>query len=139
MSSISWRLGVLAAAFSLLFPSVSFSQANTGTIVGTVTDTSGSGIANCKITVTNTATAVIKEDKTDVRGDYRVSYLLPGTYEVAAEAPNFRRAVRPGLTLDVDQKALANFTLEIGAVTEKVEVMGTAPLCRLSPRSRARS
>jgi hypothetical protein len=71
---------------------------------------------------------VAKDTTTDSSGDYRISYLLPGHYEVAAEAPSFKRAVVSGLTLDVDQRARVSFTLELGAVTEKVEVAATAPL-----------
>ena len=128
MRSIFLRFAAVAMISSFYLVPAAFSQANTGTIVGTVTDSSGSAIPGCTLTVKNTATEVVKETKSDASGDYRVSYLLPGTYEVSAEAPNFRVGVRTGLTLDVDQRALVNFTLQIGAVTEKVEVTATAPL-----------
>jgi len=115
-------------ASALLFVSSLFGQANSGTIVGTVTDLSGATVPSCKVTAKNLGTGVTKETTTDANGDYRISYLLPGTYEVAAEAPNFKRALTTGLTLDVDQRARVNFTLELGAVTEKVEVTAAAPL-----------
>jgi carboxypeptidase family protein len=119
---------VVAAALISLFAPLAFAQANTGTIVGTVTDASGATVPNCKVTATNLNTGVAKDTTTDSSGDYRISYLLPGHYEVAAEAPSFKRAVVSGLTLDVDQRARVSFTLELGAVTEKVEVAATAPL-----------
>src|SRR5215469_16364853 len=115
-------------ASALLFVSSLFGQANSGTIVGPVTDLSGATVPSCKVTAKNLGTGVTKETTTDANGDYRISYLLPGTYEVAAEAPNFKRALTTGLTLDVDQRARVNFTLELGAVTEKVEVTAAAPL-----------
>src|SRR5581483_5988753 len=105
-----------------------FGQANSGTIVGTVTDASGATVPNCKVIAKNLATGVNKETNTDSSGDFRITYLLPGQYEVSAEAPNFKRAVQTNLTLDVDQRARVNFTLELGAVSEKVEVSATAPL-----------
>ena len=119
---------ILLVALCLIAARVGFSQANTGTIVGTVSDSSGAAVPNCKVVSKNQGTGVTKETNTDNSGNYRISYLLPGVYEVSAEAPNFKRAVRSDLTLDVDQKALASFTLEIGAVSEKVEVAATAPL-----------
>jgi hypothetical protein len=119
---------VLGTLLSFALAFVAFPQANTGTVVGTVTDSSGAAVPNCRIVAQNQGTRVTKETTTDASGNYRISYLLPGVYEVSAEAPNFKRAVRSGLTLDVDQKALVSFTLEIGAVTEKVDVAGTAPL-----------
>ena len=128
---LSWcrkRVALSAAALTLIFTPVLFGQANTGTILGTVTDSSGAAVPNCKITVRNTGTDVAKDVRTDSSGNYRVSYLLPGVYEVLAEAPNFKRSVQSGLTLDVDQKALVSFTLDIGAVSEKVDVIATAPL-----------
>ena len=127
MSSRCHRVA-LAILLSLASAFVAFPQANTGTVVGTVTDSSGAAVPNCRIVARNQATGVTKETTTDPSGNYRISYLLPGAYEVSAEAPNFKRAVQSGLTLDVDQRALASFTLQIGAVSEKVEVAATAPL-----------
>src|SRR5689334_7359217 len=119
---------VVAAALGLLFANLSFGQANTGTIVGTVTDATGAAVPNCKVSAKNLATGVAKDTTTDNSGDYRISYLLPGRYEVAAEAPSFKRAVVSGLTLDVDQRARLSLSLELGAVSEKIEVAATAPL-----------
>ena len=93
-----------------------------------VTDSSGAVVPNCKISARNEGTGVVKETTTDVSGNYRVSYLLPGLYQISAEAPNFKRAVQSDVTLDVDHQALVKFTLEVGAVTEKIEVAATTPL-----------
>jgi Carboxypeptidase regulatory-like domain len=118
----------LLVVLSLLSFRLSFGQANTGTILGSVLDPSGAPISGCKITVKEVQTGVIKESKTDATGNFVVSYLLPGTYEVAAEAPNFRRAVQPQITLNVDQKAEITFRLQVGAVSETVEVTAAAPV-----------
>lgn len=85
----------LTVLFLLLVSSarLSFGQANTGTILGSVIDPSGAAVPGCKITVKDLQTGVVKESKTDATGSYVVSYLIPGRYEVAAETPNFRRSV----------------------------------------------
>ncbi len=121
------RLG-LVVALSLSISRVSFGQANTGTILGSVLDPSGAPVPGCKITVKDLQTGVVKESKTDSTGNYVVSYLTPGRYEVAAEAPSFRRAVQPEVILNVDQKAGVDFHLEVGATSQTVEVTSTSPL-----------
>jgi hypothetical protein len=105
-----------------------FGQANTGTILGRVTDPSGATVAGVKITAKNEQTGTIKEYTTGLSGDYIVSYLIPGNYDVIAEVVSFKRAVRSGVTVEVDQKAVVNFALEVGAVNESVEVKAEAPL-----------
>jgi hypothetical protein len=105
-----------------------FGQANTGTILGRVTDPTGAAVPGVKITTQNQQTGVTKEYTTDASGNYVISYLIPGNYEVTAEAANFKREVRTGITVEVDQKAVVNITLQVGAVSEKVEVNGEAAL-----------
>ncbi|MFZ0591765.1 MAG: carboxypeptidase-like regulatory domain-containing protein [Bryobacteraceae bacterium] len=121
------RLALLFV-LSLCTAALSFGQANTGRILGTVVDPSGAPVAGCRITVKELQTGVVKESKTDATGNYAVSYLLPGRYEVAAEAPSFRRSVEPDVNLNVDQKAEVDFHLVVGAVSETVEVTAAAPL-----------
>ena len=105
-----------------------FGQANSGTILGRITDPTGAAVPGVKITVKNEQTGTIKEYTTDPSGNYLVSYLIPGNYDVTAEAINFKRAVRTGVTVEVDAKAVVNLTLEVGTVSESVEVQAEAPL-----------
>jgi hypothetical protein len=119
-----WATSFLLAACQ----STMYAQANAGTILGRVTDPAGAVVPGVKITVKNAQTGATKEYTTDTSGNYTVSYLIPGTYDVSAEAPSFKLAVRTGVTVEVDQKAVVNLTLEVGAVTEKVEVNAEAPL-----------
>ena len=121
-SLLAWCL-----CLTIFAPSVS-GQANTGIILGTITDTTGAFVPDCKVTVTNVGTGVSKEFVTDATGNFRVSYLIPGTYQVTAEVTGFKRAIQTGITLQVDQKAAVNLTLEVGAVSETVEVSAQAPL-----------
>lgn len=97
-----------------------------GTILGTVTDTSGGVIANAKVDVTNIATGVVIHTQTSSTGDYTVPYLNPATYKVAVMATGFQKSVSNDFTLAVDQQARVNIVLKPGAVTEVMEVQASA-------------
>ena len=98
----------------------------TGTILGTVTDSSGAIIPNVRVTVTNTATNISFRTLTSSAGDYYASSLNPGTYTVSAEAKGFQKTVTTGFTLAVDQKVRVDLALKLGAVTETLEVTAQA-------------
>jgi hypothetical protein len=115
-----------------------FGQAGaTGTILGTVTDSSGAILPNVKVTVTNTATNVAFRTTTSSAGDYLAPSLEPGTYSVSAEAKGFQKSVTTGFTLAVDQKVRIDLALKPGAVTDTVEV--TAQTVELDTDSAALS
>jgi len=104
-----------------------FGQAGaTGTILGTVTDSSGAVLPNVKVTVTNTATNQAYHTVTSSAGDYDAPSLSPGTYSVSAEAPGFQKSKSTVFTLQVDQKARMDIPLKPGAVTETMEVTAQA-------------
>lgn len=104
-----------------------FGQAGaTGTILGTVTDSTGAIIPNVKVTVTNTATNLPFHTVTSSAGDYLAPALNPGTYSVSAEAKGFQKSVTTGFTLAVDQKIRVDLALKPGAVTETLEVTAQA-------------
>jgi len=103
-------------------------QVSTGELSGSVVDSSGASIANAKVVATNAATGVSREAFTDAAGSYVLTLLPPGTYNLAAEASGFRRVVQNGIPLQVNQRAEVNFKLEVGQVTETVEVAAAPPL-----------
>jgi hypothetical protein len=104
-----------------------FGQAGaTGTILGTVTDSSGAIIPNVKVTVTNIATNSAVRTVTSSAGDYSVSSLNPGTYSVSAESKGFEKSVTSGFPLAVDQKIRIDLNLKPGAVTETLQVTAQA-------------
>src|SRR5579862_4137551 len=104
-----------------------FGQAGaTGTILGTVTDSSGAVVPNARITVTNTATKVALQTATNSAGDYNAPALNPGTYTVVAEARGFQKEVIASFTLTVNQHARVDLTLKPGEVTETVETTAQA-------------
>ena len=118
----TFRLGftlmiLLTSAASLL------GQAGqTGTILGTVTDSTGAVVPGVAVTVTNTSTNVAFRTVTSSSGDYQAPDRLPGPYSVTAVAKGFQKAVTSGFTLTVDQKVRVNITLKPGEVTETMSV-----------------
>jgi hypothetical protein len=117
----------LALIVLLIAVSELFSQSGaTGTILGTVTDTSGALVPNVKVTVTNTATNVAFRTVTNSAGDYYAPSLSPGTYSVSAEVKGFERSLTTGFVLAVDQKVRIDLALRPGAVTETLEVTAQA-------------
>ncbi|MBL0159126.1 MAG: TonB-dependent receptor [Bryobacterales bacterium] len=103
-------------------------QQGRGTILGTVTDASGAAVPNVKISVTNTGTNFSFQAETSQEGFYTTPAIPIGAYTVSAEAAGFKKVTRTGITLQVDQRAQVNMLLEIGAVTDSVEVNAQAEL-----------
>lgn len=124
MRSIRFSLVLM---FLLAAAGTMFGQAGaTGTISGTISDSSGGVLPNVKVTVTNTATNQAYRTVTTSSGDYTAPSLSPGTYIVAAEAPGFEKSKTTGFTLTVDQKIRIDLSLKPGAVTETLEVTAQA-------------
>src|SRR6516165_10986344 len=104
-----------------------FAQAGaTGTILGTVTDSTGAIVPNVKVTVTNTATKVVFQTITNSSGDYNAPSLNPGTYTVSAEANGFQKTVVSSFTLTVNQHARVDLSLKPGAVSETITTTAQA-------------
>jgi hypothetical protein len=104
-----------------------FGQAGaTGTILGTVTDSSGAVMPKVKVTVTNVETAVAYHTLTTSSGDYDAPSLNPGNYIVSAELPGFERSKTKSFTLQVDQKVRIDIAMKPGAVTVTEEVTAQA-------------
>jgi hypothetical protein len=97
-------------------------------ISGRVTDPSGAVIAGSKVTVINAGTSVATETQTNEQGAYTAPYLVPGPYEVRAEAPGFRTAVRGEIVLQTSDRRTLDFILEVGSAAEVVEVRGETSL-----------
>ncbi len=123
-------MGLLAVClFCVSASSISAqSQALNGQIEGTVTDSSGAAISDATINVTNLETGAERSVTTDESGTYRAPLLPLGAYRVTAEAVNFKRLIREGVTLTTGQTATINLTLEAGGVEETVTISGDAPI-----------
>jgi Carboxypeptidase regulatory-like domain len=99
-----------------------------GTVTGEVKDSSGAAVAGATVTVTNTGTNGVRIVTTNDDGIYNIPALVPGMYEVKAEKTGFKAATRVGVELQVQQTARIDFGLEVGQVSETIEVTGAVPL-----------
>ncbi|MCX6596227.1 MAG: TonB-dependent receptor [Acidobacteria bacterium] len=107
-----------------------YGQVTTGTILGTVTDTTGAGVPAASVTITEVNKNTTSRIKTDEDGVFNVPFLVPGVYTVTVEKEGFKKGVQQNLALEVDQKARADFQLAVGNVTETIEVTAAAALVR---------
>jgi hypothetical protein len=102
---------------------IASAQEITGSIVGTVTDSKGGVVPNARVTITNTdQQVVVRTLTTDDHGLYAAPLLPVGHYSVTAEMAGFKKAIRSGVELNVDDHLTVNFTLETGSLTEVVTV-----------------
>jgi hypothetical protein len=99
-----------------------------GQISGRVTEASGAAVPNATVTVTNTATNTPVTATTNDSGDYTVLYLTPGQYSVSVEAQGFKKSVRQNIEVRIGDKLALDVSLEVGAVTDSVNVTSDAPL-----------
>ena len=121
------RLGrILAVSTIFLAPAAMFAQGGRSTILGTVTDETGAAVPRVSITVVNTGTQLKRTAVTDERGDFEVPALDIGAYEVSAQAAGFRQAVVQNVRLEVDQRARVDIRLQVGELTQQVQVMAEA-------------
>lgn len=125
MANQLWRLCLI---LSFCVVPLAWAQKDAGTITGTVKDPSGAILSGVRVTVANAATGFTFETRTDDAGRYTAPALRVGEYSVTAEAAGFKRVVRAGVVLQINQVAEIDLTLELGTVTETVEVTGSAPL-----------
>jgi hypothetical protein len=103
-------------------------QSANATLSGLVRDSEGAVIPNAKVTALQIATHIIYSGVSSGDGTYTILNLPVGDYKVTAEAPGFKVAVVPVITLQTAETAALNVTLSIGAVTEQVVVTDTVPL-----------
>jgi hypothetical protein len=97
-------------------------QVDTGTILGTVTDSTGANVSNARVTIVNQSTAAPQTSSTTEDGRFVFTPLPIGTYSLTVEAGGFKKATVQSVRLNIQQQALVNVVLQPGAVTENVEV-----------------
>ncbi len=99
-------------------------QGVTGDVIGTVLDKSGAAVPNADIEALDPATGVKHPSTTNDTGEYRLSNLPPGTYEISASAPNFATTTVTGVKVDLNRTVTMNITLELKTTTTSIEVLG---------------
>jgi hypothetical protein len=115
-----------AAALLLLCASAGKAQTFRGTILGTVTDSSGAAVSGAKVTVKNTDTGLTREVTTGDDGSYSVPELPIGNYSVTVEKSGFKSAVVSGIHVEISSERRADVALQPGALAQTVEVSGEA-------------
>ena len=104
-------------------------------IIGTVTDHSGAVISGARVTVTSVSTGIAKTAVTTDAGEYTINYLLPGAYDIAVTANGFTSTRQKGIEVQLSHEARVNFQLQIGTVSEQVNVEGGQPLLQTQASS----
>ncbi|MDP3001183.1 MAG: TonB-dependent receptor [Bryobacterales bacterium] len=112
-----------------------FGQESRGSILGRVSDLSGAVIPGATVKITNTATGVNTPGATNEQGNYFAPYLIPGLYRIDIEHRGFKRVVRDGIELRVNDRLEINLTLEVGEVTEQITVVAETPLLETATAS----
>ena len=116
----------LAVSYLCLNPAGVQAQTLYGTIAGQVQDQQGAAIGRAEVTVRNVETGAVRKVNADDSGAYQVTSIPPGTYEVSASIAGFKTEVRSGIGVTVGAEVAVNFSLTVGAVSEKVEVTAEA-------------
>ncbi len=113
----------------LVFASCALAQdLRTATLVGNVTDGTGAVVPNATVAVINTETQVITRGATNQEGAYYVPFLPVGNYRLTVNAPGFKSFEETGLVFNAGETPRIDIKLELGAVTDRIMVEGTAPL-----------
>jgi Carboxypeptidase regulatory-like domain len=116
-----FAMGLATAPFAI-------GQVVTGTLTGTVTDSSGAAVPNATVTATNQGTGTTQSTTTTASGIYNIPYLAPGTYRVTIEVQGFKKFAEDNVLLDVSTVQRVDATLSPGNVQETVTVTGESPL-----------
>src|SRR5262245_15208155 len=103
-------------------------QTFTGSVSGTVRDVSGAILPGVNVTLINESTNQQRNQGTTESGDFTFPAVPPGTYRLEVEAGGFKRYLRPGIAVEVQQQVVVNPILQVGGVTEQVEVIAESPL-----------
>jgi hypothetical protein len=135
---VSWYPGGLVRILFVLVtlamcsPVSAGAQAVSGTILGTVTDSSGSVVPGAKVTIVNEGTGLTRTIVADTSGEFTAPSLPTGRYTVIAELTGFKTLTLSNIELSVDQHARIDLKLEVGAMTESVSVEASSPLVQTS-------
>lgn len=124
--SISLLLSLMLAV-SLAAPLVD-AQSTGGRIRGTVVDPSGGAVVGANVTLINEATGTRRSAPTDANGEYVFLEVPVGVYTVELQQTGFKRYVRKGVSLELNQILALDISLDLGGATDVVEVTGAAPL-----------
>ena len=113
---------------AMLLFCVSALAQTSGTISGFTKDPTGALVPNVKITVTNEGTGAVRSTESDASGSYQILALVSGIYTIEGEATGFKRYRNTGVVVRVDENVRSDMNLELGQMTEAIEVTAEASL-----------
>ncbi len=136
MRTSRWLAGVCVLyALTCCCQSSIYAQVVLGTITGTVTDKSGAIMPNVEVTLTNQETGVVRNTASTSAGVYSILELPAGSYTISANITGFQRITMSGLKLSSAQTLRQDFVMQLGSLTESVEVQATAALISTDTQS----
>ncbi len=118
----------LFALTALIASAASGSAQTLGEITGTVTDSTGSAVAAANVTLVNSATSQARKVDSNEAGNFTIPFVPPGVYEVRVQKEGFKSATRGDVRVQVADTVRVNFAIEVGSVSESIEVRGGTPL-----------
>ena len=125
---LNGRRTLLFAALAVMATQPVVAQIGSATISGSVTDSTGASVSAAIVTALNVANNFRRVTTSNAAGQYSLPGLTPGEYNLTVELQGFKKFQQTAMTLQVDQNAVIDVVLEVGQVTEIVEVRGQAPL-----------
>jgi Carboxypeptidase regulatory-like domain/TonB dependent receptor len=124
MKAVSTTLCVFLAAMAVM------AQTDRGSITGTVTDPAAAVVPGARIVARNVDTGTVTEGATTATGNYTLTSLTAGTYDVSAEAAGFKKLVQSAVKVQVAQTERLDFSLQVGVATDSVTVTGETPVLK---------
>ena len=122
----------LLGAALIACPTLLAAQSFTGTITGSIKDVSGAMIPRATVAITNQQTGIQQSVTSDLDGRYTSLPLPPGEYRVEATLQGFRGAARRDIAVQINSTVVVDFSLEVGNLTDQVEVRAETPLLETS-------
>jgi hypothetical protein len=126
---------VLCFCVATICSPLASAQTTYGSVAGAVTDPTGAAIADAQVTLTNAGTSEKRVQTTGPDGLYSFVNLIPAQYRIDVEKAGFKRITRPDVVVEVGQSAKIDIILQVGEVTQTVEVTGETPLLQAETSS----
>jgi hypothetical protein len=112
----------------LLLTTLSFAQESRAVVLGRVTDSSGAAVPGAKVSAQSLDTNITTSSVSNADGGFQINYLQPGPYKITVEANGFKKTSRDSIDVRVGDRLALDFSLEVGAVSDTVNITSEAPL-----------
>lgn len=122
MKHFKYGLSLIAAA------AVAWAQSTTGAVVGNVSDPASAAVPKARVVAIEERTNLVAETVSDAEGSFAFPALRAGQYRIEVEAAGFRKLVRSGIEVKVNDRLRVDLAMTLGALTESIQVTGAAPL-----------